>query len=444
MTPSITTISTSPQKPPSDTNVNTSTTTTTPQITEGPPEIWVETKTDSGKSYYYHSVTRETTWTKPDNPRVKILSQAELEQMNAAKQLAQAALNPVVRRVDTRPPVLFGAPPPRFNLPPPLGMPPPGFGTAAWMLPPGTAAGQQQQQPPPATALSNLLVDPNLVAKANEWAEHKAPDGRTFYYNASKGESVWEKPEALMHLEASRIAALQQQQQMAPKPMPLMQHPPFNNHHPHLHHHPLQPPPMMTPQPSVIPPPAWMQQVLVQAEVQKRQMEERNKQEQQERMKQTQLVAAAKAPVDKSKPVSSTPISGTPWCVVWTGDGRVFFYNPSTKTSVWERPEELAERADVTKAMSTVPEQLLASNPGNVVNTTRTVAAGVTTAAVVEVKEKVVEEEEDDDDGDDDGDGEEDEGFPSKKFKGEGEWQNRLFSVHTIQIVSSFRTLGSR
>lgn len=83
-------------------------------------------------------------------------------------------------------------------------------------------------------------------------------------------------------------------------------------------------------------------------------------------------------PLDKSRPISSTPISGTPWCVVWTGDSRVFFYNPSTRTSVWEKPEDLvgksrylenlneyywqfisfSGRADVDKAVSTIPEQL--------------------------------------------------------------------------------------
>lgn len=45
-------------------------------------------------------------------------------------------------------------------------------------------------------------------------------------------------------------------------------------------------------------------------------------------------------------------------CVVWTGDGRVFFYNPSTRTSVWERPEDLLGRADVDKAIATTPEAL--------------------------------------------------------------------------------------
>lgn len=45
---------------------------------------------------------------------------------------------------------------------------------------------------------------------------------------------------------------------------------------------------------------------------------------------------------------------------MWTGDGRVFFYNPSARTSVWERPEELSGRADVTKMITTPPPVVLA------------------------------------------------------------------------------------
>lgn len=66
---------------------------------------------------------------------------------------------------------------------------------------------------------------------------------------------------------------------------------------------------------------------------------------------------------DKSRPISSTPVPGSPWCVVWTGDGRVFFYNPSTRTSVWERPDDLINRADVEKMLATPPEALL-NTPG--------------------------------------------------------------------------------
>lgn len=41
-------------------------------------EIWVETKTGEGKSYYYNARTRETTWTKPEGEGVKILTQQEV------------------------------------------------------------------------------------------------------------------------------------------------------------------------------------------------------------------------------------------------------------------------------------------------------------------------------------------------------------------------------
>jgi len=30
-----------------------------------------------------------------------------------------------------------------------------------------------------------------------DWAEHTAPDGRTYYYNSVTRESAWEKPDAL-------------------------------------------------------------------------------------------------------------------------------------------------------------------------------------------------------------------------------------------------------
>ena len=35
---------------------------------------------------------------------------------------------------------------------------------------------------------------------------------------------------------------------------------------------------------------------------------------------------------DKSRPVSSTAVAGTPWCVVWTGDNRVIGAQRTEKT----------------------------------------------------------------------------------------------------------------
>lgn len=45
-------------------------------------------------------------------------------------------------------------------------------------------------------------LDAELVAAAMVWTEHRAPDGRLYYYNSKAGESVWEKPQPLKDLES--------------------------------------------------------------------------------------------------------------------------------------------------------------------------------------------------------------------------------------------------
>lgn len=49
----------------------------------------------------------------------------------------------------------------------------------------------------------------------------------------------------------------------------------------------------------------------------------------------------------------------------------MFFYNPSSRTSVWERPEDLVGRADVDKMVSSAPESAQAETaPAKRENTT--------------------------------------------------------------------------
>lgn len=112
----------------------------------------------------------------------------------------------------------FGAPPGQFGGPP-FGLPPPGFqgswplpgqppawpgppGGAPWGMPPGLLAGLSATMPPIDEVAILAKIDPDILAKASEWSEHKAPDGRFYYYNAKKGESVWEKPQPLKDLES--------------------------------------------------------------------------------------------------------------------------------------------------------------------------------------------------------------------------------------------------
>ncbi|NXL64926.1 TCRGL protein, partial [Chordeiles acutipennis] len=58
-----------------------------------------------------------------------------------------------------------------------------------------------------------------------------------------------------------------------------------------------------------------------------------------------------------NKPVASTPVPGSPWCVVWTGDDRVFFFNPTMQLSVWEKPMDLKHRGDINRIIEDPPHK---------------------------------------------------------------------------------------
>ncbi|XP_026869063.2 transcription elongation regulator 1-like protein isoform X2 [Electrophorus electricus] len=58
-----------------------------------------------------------------------------------------------------------------------------------------------------------------------------------------------------------------------------------------------------------------------------------------------------------NRPVASTPVPGSPWCVVWTGDDRVFFFNPTMQLSVWEKPLDLQDRGDLNKIIEDPPHK---------------------------------------------------------------------------------------
>lgn len=165
---------------------------------------------------------------------------------------------------------------------PPFAMPPP------W----NSQQPTQWQVSPPNKVMFDKKIDPQILAKAAEWSEHRAPDGRSYYYRASRGESVWERPQSLKDLEDARMAAS----------------------------HSLPPPGLnqmgssvMTQSDSQLDSLEMSNKLSIgEAEAEKgrkkRELEKRKMEEDVDKIKQQPA-----KPLDKSRPVSSTPIQGTPW-----------------------------------------------------------------------------------------------------------------------------------
>lgn len=182
---------------------------------------------------------------------------------------------------------------------------------------------------PAATA----AVDPDLRERASQWTEHKTADGKSYYHNTRTQQSTWDRPEALIELDKALAAAGTASDGSGSGNADAAKSGPNS----------------ATGEPRIAADSGTADTTPTEKSTGSKSAES------------LQTAVPVKRPPakpqDKSKPVSSTPVPGTPWCVVWTGDSRVFFFNPSTRTSVWERPAELKKRTDVDKMVQTPPVQ---------------------------------------------------------------------------------------
>uniref|UniRef100_A0A8C2MWB3 Transcription elongation regulator 1-like protein n=3 Tax=Cricetulus griseus TaxID=10029 RepID=A0A8C2MWB3_CRIGR len=69
------------------------------------------------------------------------------------------------------------------------------------------------------------------------------------------------------------------------------------------------------------------------------------------------LVRGEETAAKGNRPVASTHVPGSPWCVVWTGDDRVFFFNPTMQLSVWEKPVDLENHGDLKRIIEDPPHK---------------------------------------------------------------------------------------
>ncbi|XP_076877851.1 transcription elongation regulator 1a isoform X5 [Brachyhypopomus gauderio] len=309
----------------------------------GPPlttaeEIWVENKSPDGKVYYYNARTRESAWAKPEG--VKIIQQAELTPLVMSQAVAPGP----------------GVP---SALPSPApGLPPSSAGTAP---PHGSHTTQASPTPmsssstPSTTVVSPLLPTPGTgmlpgiappllpmmppqmtVAGASsplalsDWTEFKTAEGKSYYYNKRTLETTWDKPEELREkgLSASRggVCSFTTRVGRYEKELEKAKDLTVDGELTDLME-------VEDGSPKIDPP-----------------------KEHKEELKEGEMSEEEKV-AKKAKPVATNPIPGTPWCVVWTGDDRVFFYNPTTRQSMWERPDELVGRTDVDRSIQEPPHK---------------------------------------------------------------------------------------
>eukprot|EP00795_Rhopilema_esculentum_P012455 gene12455-3124_t len=353
-----------------------------PPIIDKDGNMWLEARSAEGKVYYFNARTRETRWEKPELPQKEgVISSSDQQNVEQDKNehnkmieedsSASSKIHPdreimisneetsnkSANEMDTENgkkdnqqenetkadaikstlPVLPNFPPPMM-VPPnnnpiftPPGLHPPGFppplGNSG---PPGFMPNQpvpgMPMPPVPLPNFPGFPMPPGMRPQKppSDWTEHRLPDGKIYYYNSKTLESTWEKPKELIH-----DAGPQQGEKVKVENRNAMDED--------------------------------IDGVRMATEPESRSKEGINKEKPgfkpiQNAMEHSFKTEDNKEKGETGKPVASAVVPGTGWHVVWTENSRHFFFNPTSKTSIWEKPVELESDPRIDEIIKAGPD----------------------------------------------------------------------------------------
>ncbi|CAG8455595.1 11474_t:CDS:10 [Ambispora leptoticha] len=198
----------------------------------------------------------------------------------------------------------------------------------------------QNQRPP---VNSQAMPQPHMVHPFRPllpagWTEHRAPNGMFYYYNASTGQSTWERPIMLAPPPPMGVS---------PMGVPQLVH--------GVHPSPFQSHSSMMSMPMLHP--STMKQQTTMQGTSPQQAHSPKKEKRKEKKKKEKA---------KGKNVFiPRQIGETSWYIVKTTEGNEFYYNSDTKQSVWEVPEEVADEVKKIKEQELIEQSKVSENGGS-------------------------------------------------------------------------------